>query len=104
MIVVAILGIVLAIAGSTWMRQRQLSQWRACQENLAKIDGAKEQWAMDNNKGDADTPTWANLLMADGSGYLKRQPVCPGAGTYTIGNMMESAACSITEPSNHNEK
>ena len=102
MIVVAILGIILGIAAPTWIRQREQSRTRACQENLTKIQGAKEQWAMENGKNDTATPAWADLINGDGSGYLKKTPVCPAEGTYTIGSMAEVALCSVTTPSNHN--
>lgn len=102
MIVVAILGIILAIAGPTWIKQREMSQARVCQENLTKIDGAKEQWALENGKDNAATPSWDDLYQADGTGFLKKQPVCPGHGDYTIGTMAEAAKCSILTPTNHN--
>lgn len=45
MIVVAIIGIIIAIAVPAFLRARENSRGRACQENLSKIDGAKEQYA-----------------------------------------------------------
>lgn len=104
MIVVGILGIILAIAAPTWLQQRQLSRWRACQENLSKIDGAKEQWAMERNRPMTATPAWSDLVPADGLGYLKLRPSCPGGGTYSINSMALAASCSVTEPFNHNAK
>lgn len=104
MIVVGITGIVVAIAAPTWYRQRMLAVQRGCQENLVKVNGAKEQWALENKKTTSDTPTVDDLYQADGSSYLKTEPVCPsGYGTYTIGSVSELAICSITEPWNHNE-
>lgn len=102
MIVVAILGIILAIAATTWVKQRELSRARVCQENLTKIDGAKEQWALEYNKGAEASPVWGDLFSEDGSGYLKRQPFCPVGGNYTIGTLAEPAQCTVTEPVNHN--
>lgn len=102
MIVVAILGIILAIALTTWVKQRELSQARTCQENLSKVQGAKEQWALENNQSDSATPVWSDLVAVDGTGYIKKQPFCPADGTYTIGSMAEQATCSVTAPTNHN--
>jgi prepilin-type N-terminal cleavage/methylation domain-containing protein len=102
MITVSILGILLAIAMPTWVRQRELSRLRACQENLSKIDGAKEQWAMDNMKSGASGAVWADLVAADGSGYLNAQPVCPAEGDYTIGEVDSRASCSVVDPFDHN--
>lgn len=104
MIVVGIIGVILAIAAPTWMQQRHISRWRACQENLSKIDGAKEQWAMERNEPASSSPTWGDLAPADGSGFLKAQPVCPGGGTYQINSISVAAVCTITEPLDHNSK
>ncbi len=104
MIVVGIIGVILAIAAPTWMQQRLMSRWRVCQENLSKIDGAKEQWAMENNEPASATPDWTDLVQADGSGYLKTQPVCPGGGEYRINAIGVEASCNITEPLDHNAK
>lgn len=104
MITIAIIGIVLAIASSAWMRQRLISRQRACQENLAKIDGAKMQWAMENNCSADAIPTWENLAPTDGSGYLRSQPRCPGDGQYTMNSISDFTVCTITEPLDHNER
>jgi prepilin-type N-terminal cleavage/methylation domain-containing protein len=101
MIVVGILAIIIAIAGPTWIRQREISQLRVCQENLTKINGAKQQWALETNQSASATPAWTDLVNPDGSGYLKRQPVCPANGTYTLGIVDEPATCSISDP-DHN--
>lgn len=103
MIVVSILGIILAIAGPTWWRQRLLSQSRVCQENMTKIDGAKEQWALENNKEGTAEPVWSDLVAGDGSGYLKSTPECPASGSYTIGAVETAARCTITTPMDHNQ-
>jgi prepilin-type N-terminal cleavage/methylation domain-containing protein len=102
MIVVAILGIILAIAGSTWIKQRQLSQSRVCQENLTKIDGAKEQWALETSQSGSAEPAWTDLVAGDGSGYIKKTPHCPAEGSYTIGAVETPASCSVTSPMDHN--
>jgi prepilin-type N-terminal cleavage/methylation domain-containing protein len=102
MIVVGILGVILMIAGPTWVRQRELSRLRSCQENLSKIQGAKEQWALENSKPGSAEPAWDDLCNEEGSGYLQKEPVCPAEGDYTIGAVGETASCSITEPFDHN--
>ncbi len=95
MIVVAIIGILIAIAVPGFVQARNTSRARACQENLAKIDGAKEQWALENNKGTADTPVMAtDLAPAGGAGYLKKVPECPSGGAYTVGAVSTDPICS----------
>ena len=51
MIVVAIIGIIIAIAVPAFLRARENARGRACQENLMKLDGSTEQWALDFRLG-----------------------------------------------------
>ena len=48
-----------------------------CVSNLRQIDGAKEQWALENHKSTNDVPT-----MEDLQPWLGRPLVCPRGGTY----------------------
>jgi prepilin-type N-terminal cleavage/methylation domain-containing protein len=50
MIVVAIIGLLAAIAIPNFVKARQTAQKNACIRNLREIDGAKEQWALENKK------------------------------------------------------
>ncbi len=102
MIVVAIIGIVIAIAVPGFIRARRVSQARACQANLQRIDGAKEQWAMDNRASSNDAVTMADLTE-EGDGdmddpYLRDEPSCPAGGTYTVGNVGTAPGCNSNEP------
>jgi hypothetical protein len=91
---VAPAGVMVAIAVPGFLRAREVSRMRSCQENLAKIDGAKMQWALDNTKPGDAVPTWDDLVKSDGTGYLRAMPVCPSGGTYTIGAVDELPRCS----------
>src|SRR5947207_10590221 len=99
MIVVAIIGILIAIAVPGFVRARTQSRLRACQENLTKIDGAKEQLALETNLAQgAAAPTMAQLCAPDGSLYIKTAatgPVCPGGGTYAINAIGTVPTCTI---------
>ncbi len=103
MIVVAILGVILAIAAPTWVRQRMLAQQRVCQENLFKIEGAKEQWALETHQPIGTAVLWSHLVQGDGSGYIKRQPECPSGGSYELNNVGMLTACTTLTPYNHND-
>lgn len=49
--VALIVFLILGIVGySGFARARRIKRMKTCQENLTKIDGAKEQWALENNK------------------------------------------------------
>lgn len=103
MIVTSIIGIVVAIALPSWMRQRNLSQQRSCQENLSKLNGAKEQWAFETRQLPSAVPEMSDIYFSDGTGVLKTLPRCPTKGTYTLNAVAVEAVCSIVEePYDHN--
>jgi prepilin-type N-terminal cleavage/methylation domain-containing protein len=98
MIVVAIIGILIAIAIPGFLRARENSRGQACQENLTKIDGAKEQWALEFKKSNGTTVDVGFLTNTDIfglSGYVKKTPLCPSSGTYTPNNIGAEPICSI---------
>lgn len=74
MIVVAIIGLLAAIAIPNFVRARERSQTNACINNLRQLDGALQQWALEQKK--ADTATYA---MDDLIPYIKGTalPTCP---------------------------
>lgn len=93
MIVVAIIGLLAAIAIPNFVKARQTAQTNACINNLRIIDAAKQQWALEKGKKSDDTPTEEDLQP-----YIGRNgkfPKCPQGGTYTIGSVGESPTCSI---------
>lgn len=74
-------------------RQARIAQERdACIRNLQSIAAAKAAWALDNNKGPADVPTEADLVV-----YFPNTafPVCPSGGTYLINAVSLPPTCSI---------
>lgn len=91
MIVVAIIGLLAAIAIPSFARARTTSRQNACINNLRQIDGGKDQWAIEHNKVDTDTVT-----SADVSPYIKGGwPTCPAAGSYTMENVLDDPKCSV---------
>jgi prepilin-type N-terminal cleavage/methylation domain-containing protein len=98
MIVVAIIGLLAAIAIPNFVKVRSNSQANACINNLRQIDTAVQQFAVEKNKHIGDTITYPDDLTA----YIKltRQgmiPSCPGGGIYTLAAVgaMPSAVCSL---------
>src|SRR5438270_14073890 len=55
MIVVAIIGLLAAIAIPNFVKARTTSQQNACINNLRQYDGAVQQWALENKKQSSDT-------------------------------------------------
>jgi len=76
MIVVAIIGLLAAIAIPNFVRARTQSQMNACINNLRQIDGAIQQWALENKKDST-----ATAVISDISPYLKSAVICPSGGT-----------------------
>jgi len=76
MIVVAIIGLLAAIAIPSFVHARSTSQMNTCINNLRQIDGAKQRWAMENGKTGTDMPVDADILpyIGHGGGAL---PSCP---------------------------
>ncbi len=78
MIVVAIIGLLAAIAIPNFVKARTTSQQNACINNLRQIDGAIQQWALEYKKD----PT-AAITATDVEPYLKQgsNTACPSGGT-----------------------
>ena len=97
MIVVAIIGILIAIAVPGFVKARTQSRTKACQENLTKIDGAKEQWALENNKAPGAACVISDIYDSTGASYLKSNPQCPAAGStgYTVNAVGTDPACPV---------
>lgn len=92
MIVVAIIGLLAAIAIPNFLKSRQLSQRGACIANLRQIDGAKVTWAMENKKAGTDTPNTSDLYGA--TNYIRDQPFCPANGTYALNTVDTKPTCT----------
>src|ERR1700747_2992200 len=85
MIVVAIIGLLAAIAIPNFVRARATSQKNACINNLRQIDGAKQQWALENHQVSPASPGQGSLQPYLGRGTAGSWPLCPASGTYTVG-------------------
>ena len=85
------IGLLSAIAIPNFVKARTTAQKNACISNLRQIDGAKQQWALENKKTDTDTPAREDLKP-----FLKNKqfPVCPAGGTYTINPVSNRPECS----------
>jgi hypothetical protein len=92
----------LAVVIPNFVRTRSTSAPNACINNLRQIDGAKQQWALENRKSDSDVPTIADIVP-----YLAREMRCPqGMATdtflslYEIGAVTNLPKCKI-RPAEH---
>ena len=105
MIVVAIIGLLAAIAIPNFVKARQTSQANACINNLRQIDGAIQQWALENN---ASPSTGVAADGSDITPYLGRgangsiaSVYCPAdtakafGSSYTVVDVQTPPACKI---------
>jgi prepilin-type N-terminal cleavage/methylation domain-containing protein len=93
MIVVAIIGLLAAIAIPNFVKARTASQKNACIANLKQIDGAKATWALEQKKTSSATPAETDLFGPDA--YIKDKPACAGGGTYTLNDVNTKTACTL---------
>jgi prepilin-type N-terminal cleavage/methylation domain-containing protein len=94
MIVVAIIGLLAAIAIPNFVRARTTSQTNACINNLRQIDGAKQQWALETHQLSTATPNQASLVAYLGRG-AGQWPTCPANGSYTINVVSTPPTCTV---------
>ena len=79
MIVVAIIGLLAAIAIPSFLNARNTSRKNACINNLRQIDGAQQQAMLALSK------EAATLTAADVQAYLKQTaPACPATATVYV--------------------
>ncbi len=88
MIVVAIIGLLAAIAIPNFIKARATSQANACINNLRQVDGAINEWALET--GQTSGTAIGNISVI--SPYVKLNstggvPQCPLGNTYTLGNI-----------------
>src|SRR5271167_1214432 len=99
MIVVAIIGLLAAIAIPNFIRARATSQANACINNLRQIDASINEWALEQGKSTGAQP----VLGTDLTPYIKLNannaiPGCPAQGTYTVGTVgaTPQVSCSLS--------
>ena len=98
MIVVAIIGLLAAIAIPNFVKARATSQANACINNLRQIDAACNQFALEQHKTTGYTFTYPGdltpYIKLNASGSI---PGCPAGGTYTVAALgtLPQESCSL---------
>jgi len=97
MIVVAIIGLLAAIAIPNFVKARAQSQANACINNLRQIDAAANQFALEQGKKTGATITYPGDLTP----YIKLNsagsiPPCPASGTYACATVGSSPSCTLS--------
>ena len=100
MIVVAIIGLLAAIAIPSFVKARNTAQQNACINNLRMIDSGKQQAALAYRWGDTDS---ANTTVVNQ--YIKGNttPQCPAVVglTYTYDAMNVNPSCNFSGSATH---
>ncbi len=96
MIVVAIIGLLAAIAIPNFVKARATSQANACINNLRQIDDAVNEWALEQRQTTGATVTYPGALTP----YIKLNasgsiPPCPAHGNYVVTVVGASPTCSL---------
>ncbi|HET7626133.1 MAG TPA: hypothetical protein VFM25_12795 [Verrucomicrobiae bacterium] len=73
------------------VHREQIEQRNLCINNLRQLDGAKQQWALENGKPATAIPTGRDIAP-----YLRgnKLPICPSGGTYTLNAVGQEPTCS----------
>jgi len=104
MIVVAIIGLLAAIAIPNFIKARATSQMNACINNLRQIDSAKQQWALETHQNSTATPGSASITpyLGRGANGSLNSVKCPAGGaaatftsSYTINSTSVAPTCNI---------
>jgi len=96
MIVVAIIGLLAAIAIPNFVKARATAQANACINNLRQIDAAANQFALEQGKTTGATINYPGDLTP----YIKMNagsaiPPCPAGGIYSDGTVGTPPVCSL---------
>ena len=106
MIVVAIIGLLAAIAIPNFIRARTTSQQNACINNLRQLDGAKQEWALEKKANQTALPVGTDIQPYLGRGVGGTLPSCPSDSSstfdasYDIQTLATAPTCLINT-SNH---
>ena len=99
MIVVAIIGLLAAIAIPNFVKARALSQKSACIENMRQMFGAKATWALETRHDVGETPNDTDIFGP--ASYIRQKPECPAGGTYEIMPVDTKPTCTFGPDAGH---
>ena len=97
MIVVAIIGLLVAIAIPNFVRARRNARKNMCLNNLRLIQYAKEQYALEYNAKQTDIPP-VSMIWGKSISYIEEIPLCPeGKEEYVINAIGKKPVCPHVE-------
>ncbi len=101
MIVVAIIGLLSAIALPNFVKSREISHRKVCISNLRQLETAVQSWAVEMRKNN-DDPVDSNALFGN-TNFIKNQVYCPAGGTYvyTVVGAPDHVYCTLRSTDGH---
>ncbi|HUA66055.1 MAG TPA: type II secretion system protein [Alphaproteobacteria bacterium] len=105
MIVVAIIGLLAAIAIPNFVKARATSQQTACINNMRQISAAVGEWTLETGQASGSTACsgGVDVFQPEISPYIQLNsnssiPACPANGTYTCGAVgnVPQVSCSLS--------
>jgi prepilin-type N-terminal cleavage/methylation domain-containing protein len=107
MIVVAIIGLLAAIAIPNFIKARSTSQSNSCINNLRQIDAAIQQYALEHNENSTYVPQVTDIkpylgrgingtLVNTAGGQVSGEINCPASGIYSMPvSFFNKPTCSL---------
>lgn len=94
-LIAGLVVIIVVIAVPNFIKARSTSAQNACINNLRQIDGAKDQWAIENRRVAGDLVTKEGVAA-----YIKGNqiPQCPAGGKYLLNRVGQNPTCTIGGP------
>lgn len=92
MIVVSVIALLAVIAIPDFVKSRNSARVKMCVASLRTLHGAKQEWALNERKGESSIPGTAAIVP-----YLSanRMPVCPANGTYRLRRVARTPTCTL---------
>ncbi len=92
LMVVTIIGLIAAIGVPLFLNAIQNSQNHAKEVNIAGVEAAKEQWALENNKTNGTSVQWSNISNYMGSGITSLSNLNVNGAAITINKIVTKAS------------
>lgn len=95
LIAVSIFGIIINMAAPSLKVARYKSQGRSCTANMRRIAYAKNSYSLEKNIPlSAPESVFTDAVLYGPGTYLKKKPVCPNAGVYSVGDGATDPSCN----------
>jgi prepilin-type N-terminal cleavage/methylation domain-containing protein len=95
MVVVAVIGVIAAVAVPNYIKAREQSQRNVCISSLKQIDAAVTTYGLEKNLTSGDPIVASDLFGL--SNYIQKEPACPAGGTYSYFNIGDNPQVSCTQ-------